>query len=61
MPLLLTPVDHISKWKNIHGVEILNKNLNNQIKMVCQFVSELGFNEKKQLKNIIHPPHYPKP
>jgi hypothetical protein len=36
-PILLI-LDYISKWENIMEVVILNKHLDIQIEMICQFI-----------------------
>ncbi len=43
---LILPLLHgISKWESVHGVMILGKHSNNQIKMSCEPISKLRFHE----------------
>jgi len=46
LPILLIFNDCIFKWKSIHGVMILSKHLDNQIKMNCPSIFELRFHKR---------------
>ncbi len=57
LPILLIH-NHISKWKNFHGIVILSKHPNNQIKGIGQSIFELKFCKKTRLRSNICLPCY---
>jgi hypothetical protein len=42
---ILPILDGISKWESAHGIMILGKHSNNQIKMSCEPISKLRIHE----------------